>query len=404
MPSFRYRAASAAGALRQGTVEAASLPDALGRLRGQGLTVIEASAATAGAPGASRAAGGAARKAAVQAVGELAVLLGAGLALDRALAVTVDNLPQPAARAAFAQIYAAVKEGVPFSRAMAAHPGLFPPAAPAMAEAGEANGRLDEALARLAETLDRAQQLRSTIVSALIYPAMLLTIATGVILVMLLVVVPQFEALIESTAGDVPATTRAVMAASKAVRDHGLTGLALIAAGGVFAWRALRRPAARAAFDRAILKVPLIGRIVRDAETARFARVLGSLVGGGVAVPTALGIARRSLGNAHMAAAVDRVTTGLKQGGGLTGPLAATGIFPKLAISFMRTGEETARLGPMLDRLADVLDREVRQSIARAIGVLTPAITVVIGIVIAVVIASLMSAILGFNQLAMGPQ
>lgn len=402
MAQFRYRAATPTGDLRAGVVDGDDLTDALKRLRGQGLTPIEAVEAPARTVATARKAGAKARKAATTAVSELAVLLGAGLSLDRAMAVVTDNLAQPAARAAFATMHKAVKEGVPLSRAMAAAEGLFPPAAPAMAEAGEANGRLDTALARLADTLERARLLRETIVSAMIYPALLLTIATGVILVMLLVVVPQFEALIASQGGDVPATTRAVMGASRLVRENGLTGLLLLAIGGLALRHALKRPAARLAFDRATLKAPLIGPIVTAAETARFARVLGSLVEGGVPVPAALAIARRSVSNAPMAAAIGRVATGLKEGGGLTGPLAATGLFPKLAISFMRTGEETARLGPMLERLADVLDREVRVAIARAIGVLTPAITVVIGVVIALVIASLMSAILGFNELATG--
>jgi len=404
---FRYRAATATGDLKSGTLEARTPADALARVRALGLSPIEATAIKAAAANDANGskppkATGAARKAATRALGELAVLLAAGLSLDRALTVVTDNIPSRPAALAFVAMHAQIKEGVPLSRTMAAQPGLFPPAAWAMAEAGEANGRLDIALTRLSETLDRAEQLRSTIVSSLIYPVMLLAIATGVIGLMLLVVVPQFESLIGSNGAKIPPVTAAVMAASRGLRDHGLAGLLLLALGGVVAWQALKAPAARAAVDRLLLKAPLLGEIVTKAETARFARVLGSLVEGGVPVPAALAIARRSIGNAHMGAAVDRVSIGLKQGGGLTGPLIATGLFPRIAISFMRTGEETARLGAMLERLADVLDREVKQAIGNAIGVLTPAITVVIGAVVGLVIASLMSAILGFNELAVG--
>jgi len=404
---FRYRAATPSGDLKTGTLEARTPADALARVRALGLSPIEATAIKAAAANDVNGskppkATGAARKAATRALGELAVLLAAGLSLDRALTVVTDNIPSRPAALAFIAMHAQIKEGVPLSRTMAAQPGLFPPAAWAMAEAGEANGRLDIALTRLAETLDRAEQLRSTIVSSLIYPVMLLAIATGVIGLMLLVVVPQFESLIGSNGAKIPPVTAAVMAASRGLRDHGLAGLLLLALGGVVAWQALKAPAARAAVDRLLLKAPLLGEIVTKAETARFARVLGSLVEGGVPVPAALAIARRSIGNAHMGAAVDRVSIGLKQGGGLTGPLIATGLFPRIAISFMRTGEETARLGAMLERLADVLDREVKQAIGNAIGVLTPAITVVIGAVVGLVIASLMSAILGFNELAVG--
>jgi len=404
--TYRYRAATPSGDLKTGTLEALTPQDALARVRALGLSPIEAIVTKAAAANdidtKAHKATAAARKAATRALGELAVLLAAGLSLDRALTVVTDNIPNRPAALAFAAMQASIKEGVPLSRTMAAQQGLFPPAAWAMAEAGEANGRLDIALTRLAETLDRAEQLRSTIVSSLIYPVMLLTIATGVILVMLLVVVPQFESLIGSNGAKIPPVTAAVMGASRALRDHGLAGLLVLALGVVVAWQALKQPATKVAFDRFLLKAPLIGTIVTKAETARFARVLGSLVEGGVPVPSALAIARRSIGNAHMGAAVDRVSTGLKQGGGLTGPLIATGLFPRIAISFMRTGEETARLGAMLDRLADVLDREVKQAIGNAIGVLTPAITVVIGAVVGLVIASLMSAILGFNELAVG--
>jgi general secretion pathway protein F len=157
----------------------------------------------------------------------------------------------------------------------------------------------------------------------------------------------------------------------------------------------------RLAADRVLLSFPQLGGLIKAAETARFSRVLGSLVEGGVPLPTALGIAQRSLSNAHMAAAVGRVTVGIKEGAGLSKPLAATGLFPTMAISFLRTGEETAQLALMLGRLGDVLDRDVRTALARLISILTPAITIVMGAAVAGVIASIMSAILGFNDLAL---
>ena len=203
--------------------------------------------------------------------------------------------------------------------------------------------------------------------------------------------------------GKLPFATRAVMAASDGVRHFGLFAVGGIVA-AVFAIRQwLRRPGVRLSFDRVVLRVPQIGALIMNAETAAFARTLGSLIDGGVALPTALSIAQRSVGNSHMAAAIGRVAAGLKQGGGLSGPLAATGVFPPMALSFLRTGEETARLGQMLTRLADVLDRTVRSTIARLISILTPAITVFMGAVVATVIASIMSAILGFNDLALAP-
>ena len=404
MATFHYRAATLSGDLRSGDVEAPSRAGAIERIRRLGLLPIEAaeqSASSSKAPPVKASA--AARMAVAHAIGELAVLLGAGLTLDRALGICVENIQRPPLKAAFAALHGRIKEGAPLSRAMADAPGLFPPMACAMAEAGEANGKLDTALAGLAETLERAEALRAAIVSAMIYPVMLLTVATGVILVMLLVVVPQFEGLFSDAQAKLPFATRMVMAASNGVRAYGLYALLGLAAAGMAGAWWLKRPAVRLGFDRFILGVPQIGALIRHMEVARFARVLSSLVEGGVPLPTAMSIAQRSLSNSHMAAAVGRVASGLKTGAGLSGPLAATGVFPAMALGFLRTGEETARLGMMLGRLADVLDREVRNSVQALIAFLTPAITVLMGLIVGGVVASLISAILGFNDLALAP-
>ena len=257
------------------------------------------------------------------------------------------------------------------------------------------------ALSRLAETLDRGEALRQTVTSSMVYPAMLMLLAIGVILMMLLFVVPQFEGLFSDQAAKLPFATRMVLGASHAVRSYGWAGLAGLAGLSVAVWRWLKQPSVRLAFDRIVLGAPRVGALVKGAATARFARVLGSLVEGGVPLPTALGISQRSLGNSFMEAAVAKVTAGLKEGGALARPLADTGLFPPMAISFLRTGEETAQLPLMLVRLADVLDRDVRTALERLISLLTPVITIVMGAAVAGVIASIMSAILGFNDLAL---
>jgi general secretion pathway protein F len=402
--TFRYRAATPSGTVRAGALDGTSREDVIAQLRRLGLAPIEAAPVSgAAAAEAQVRSNGRTRQAVVNAIGELSVLLEAGLALDRALSVCVDNIPNAGVRAAFAKMHARVKEGATLSHAMAEARGLFPPMASAMCEAGEADGRLGAALARLAESLDRAEALRQTVVSSLVYPAMLIVVATSVILVMLLVVVPQFEVLFEGNHAKLPFATRVVMGVSEGVRAYGLAGLAAAVALIAALRQFLRRPAARLAFDRMVLGAPQIGPLIVNAETAAFARTLGSLVEGGVALPTALGIAQRSVSNSHMAGAIAKVAAGLKEGAGLSGPLAASGVFPPMALSFLRTGEETARLGLMLGRLADVLDRTVRSTIQRMIGILTPAITVFMGAVVATVIASIMSAIHGFNDLALSP-
>ena len=341
------------------------------------------------------------RRALTNAMGELAVLLGAGLTLERSLAIASDNIQRPNVKAAFATLREKVKHGATLAHAMADSGGMFPPMAAAMAEAGETSGKLGPSLGRLAELMERAENLRQTVVSALIYPILLLCIATAVVLVMLLYVVPQFKDLFSDLGDKLPFITRAVLAASDAVQSYGIAAAFALVIGAFALHRWLRQPAMRRRFDEGVLHIPRVGALVAAAETARFARTLGSLVDSGVALPHAMAIAQRSLVNSHMALAVSRVTTGLKEGGGLSGPLAATGVFPPLALSFLRTGEETAQLGPMLVRLADVLDREVKIAVERLIAVLTPMVTVVMGALVATVIASIFSALLGFNDLVL---
>jgi general secretion pathway protein F len=218
---------------------------------------------------------------------------------------------------------------------------------------------------------------------------------------MLLFVVPQFESLFASAPERLPAASRMIMEASQVLRSHGWWMVIALGAVVLALRQMLRLPQARAARDRWILNVPQVGTLVRSGETARFARTLGVLVDGGVPLPAATLLAGRSIANSAMAEAVKVVAAEMKEGGGLTAPLAATGIFPRKAIGFLRTGEESSRLGPMLIRLADVLDRDVRIQLQRLIGLLTPAITVILGAVVATIIAAIMAAILGFNDLAL---
>jgi general secretion pathway protein F len=335
-------------------------------------------------------------------IGELAVLLQAGLQLERALALAIENVEDAGAAAHFVDVLRSVREGVPLSRAMAQKPGLFSPTAVAMTEAGEANGRLGEALARLSAMLEQSAELRRLVGTSMIYPIALLVIAVGVILLMLLFVIPQFESLFATSQKALPAASMAVMAASRFVRTYGLWLLG----GGVIAAFGLRsllaHPAARGMLDGWVLRVPQLGELVRRIETARFARTLGALIEGEVPLPAALTLSQRTISNGVIAAAVEKVATGVKEGGGVTAPLAAARVLPRLAIGFFRTGEETSQLGLMLTRLADVLDRDVKVRLQRLIGILTPLITVVLGATVAAIIASIMSAILGFNDLAVG--
>ncbi len=396
--AFRYRAVDAAGgAETSGEVQAASAEDAVQALRARGQFIVSLERGQAASERPIRRASG---QISLQLVSELAVLLKAGLPLDRALALAIDNIEEPDAARALDELLQSVREGAPLSRAMLDQPALFTSTDSAMAEAGEASGRLGDALERLAVMLKQAANLRRTITSALVYPAALLVIAVGVIALMLLYVVPQFETMLAAAQGELPWATRAIMALSRGLREWWAV-LLLVMAGAVLAIMRLRSsPAISRTIDRVVLRLPLIGELVRRIETARFAHTLGALVEGGVPLPQAMALARRTVANSVMGEALDGVVAGLREGGGLAGPLAQTGVLPRMAVAFLRTGEEASQLALMLSRLAEVLDQDVQTRLERLVAVLTPAITVILGATVAGIIAAVMSAILGFNELA----
>lgn len=407
MARYQYRAVLPDGKRQRGNIDAGDKSSALDALRRMGVAPIELrEAATSGQS--SLAAAGAVRPSGralvtvTQFLGDLAVLLDAGLTLDRALALAISNIEEKRTAALCVPVLAEVREGVPLSQAMANAPALFPPVAVAMTQAGEANGRLDAALERLAAMMDQANELRRLVITSMIYPVALLIIAVGVVLMMLLLVVPQFESLFASAQGKLPASSQAIMTASRLLRDYGLVLLLTLGAAAVATRMVLMRPAMRLVIDRSVLRVPVLGPLVRRIETARFTGALGALLDGEVPLPNAVAIACGTVSNRVMSTAIGDIAAGIRQGGGLTGPLIQAKIFPDIAIGFFRTGEESSRLGLMLGRLSDVLNRDVKVRLGRLIAIATPMITVILGAIVAGIIASIMSAILGFNELAVG--
>ena len=404
MSWFRYRALSPAGSSQAGVIEGGSRAQALDSIRRAGLSPLE----IAEVPAAERITRPAGRRALsgrvlAESFEQLAVLLGAGLRLDAALAVVSESLRRPSDSAVFAEVRRRVQEGATLSRALEDDSARFPPVTIAMAAAGEAEGALDSALAKLAQSLARAEALRQTLISALIYPALLCVIAAGVVLTMLLWVVPQFEGLFDEAGARLPPATRMLLAASHGVRSHGWELALAIVAVGVGAERLSRQPEGRRAIDAAVLRLPRIGALWTTLDVSRFARVLAALTAGGVALTNGVSLAGRTLQNRTLAQAAERVAAALREGRSLSSAIAAEGVFPPTMLAFLRTGEETGALGPMLDRLADVLERDGRLGLDRLLALLTPLITVAMGGMVAFVIASIMTAILGFNDLALAP-
>jgi general secretion pathway protein F len=400
--AFRYSALDRAGRTVTGRVEAEDEPAVLRHLRRDGVVPLSIRPDSGPALSLSFTVRGQALRTSevTDLTRELATMLGAGQDLDRALRYLAETAPNRRVGRIVGVVRDQVRDGSALAAALAAQPRSFSRLYIGLVRAGEAGGTLAATLERLATLMERERSLTATVQSALIYPALLLVAAIGAVALLLTEVLPQFVPLFAENGASLPASTQFLIDAGQAVSDDGLAALAVLLALALAAHAALRRKGPRLMFDRALLAIPVAGGLAREAMAARFARTLGTLMQNGVALIPALGIVREVLGNEAGVQAVDRATTSAKGGAGLAGPLGDSRLFPPRLIHLLRLGEETAQLGPMALRAADIHEERTRLVTQRLVSLLTPAITIGMGAVIAGIVSSLLLAMLSLNDLA----
>ena len=413
MAQFRYRALAPSGDVTEGVMDAPDRDAVISRLRASNHLPVMAAAVDGNAAGeppvaAPAAPGKAARRWRGRRAGraqvtaftrELETLLDAGLPLDDALATIAEATANEAFTAVILDLRVRVREGIALSDAMAAHPALFGGFYRGMVRAGEAGSRLGEALARVGGYLERADRLIASVRTALIYPSILITAVLVSLVVLMTLVVPQFDLLLRESASDLPWNTRLVLDVSAFLRGYGwLVALALIAVW--FVLRALwRNPAARARRDRRLLGLPLAGGLITRIEVERLARSLAALLGSGVPLHTALELAAGASANLAMTQAVGAAVEAVKRGERLADALAASGVFPPLAVQLVRVGETGGQLEPMLLKLADFYALDVEVTLKRLVALVEPALIITVSLFAAVVVISLLSAVLGINAI-----
>jgi len=332
---------------------------------------------------------------------EIATLLKAGLPLDRCLEILIGLSANEAVRELMVQLREDVRGGAPLSAAMEARQGVFTRFYLNMIRAGEAGGALDVVLQRLTEFMERSKELRDTVKSALIYPAILVGVSLLSVAILLMWVVPQFSQMFEESGKALPLPTQIVIAAGDGVRNY--WWLMVLLAVGAYSWfaRQMREPASRFRWDQRLLNLPLVGDLIGKLEVARFSRTLGTLIGNGVTLLAALSIVKETLSNTVMCQALGDVAAQLKEGKGLGKPLMETKLFPKLAVHLVMVGEETGKLQDMLIRIADIYDREVHSTVKRMLALMEPVLILGLGLVIGGIIMSILVAILSVNDLAL---
>lgn len=406
MPAFSFEALDAQGQSRKGTIEADTARAARSLLRAQALVPLAVE------PVAVPPAGGASAwgqrlftRPVFNATGlavwtrQLAGLVASGLPLERALTALADEAEDERQHHLVAALRAEVNAGSTFARALTLHPREFSDIYCAVIGAGEASGSLGLVLERLADDLEERQQLRAKIIGAALYPAIVTVVAVVIVLFLVGYVVPQVAGVFAGTKRALPFLTVAMMAVSDTVRHYGwlmLIALVLIAAG---ARLALSQPHVRLRFDAAWLRLPLIGRLARSYNAARFAGTLAMLAGAGVPILKALQSAAETLNNRALRAdALDALVL-VREGAPLASALAQKKRFPGLVAMFARLGEQTGQLPLMLQRAANQLSTEVQRRAMQLATLLEPLLIVTMGLVVMLIVLAVLLPIIQLNQL-----
>jgi general secretion pathway protein F len=407
MAEFDWRAIDPAGRERSGRLSAPSADAARLRLEARRLFPVAVEPAGRAAQAARAGAGAAPGASGTRLSAKLLTLFTRQLAtlsrvspLEEALNTIAAQSERAATRDVIGSVAQGVVEGRPLSEAMAREPRSFPALYRAMVSAGEQAGALPEILDRLAALLERQAQVRGKVIGALAYPAVLAVLATAIVIALLAFVVPRVVEQFDDVGQRLPLLTRIVIALSEFLSQWWWAlGLAL-AAGVALGVRLLADPARRLAFDRWLLGLPVIGRVLRDLAGARIARTLSTMVESRLPLVDGLLLTQRTVGNRAIAAALGEAAASIREGGGLAAALRRSGLFPPILVVMTASGEASGRLGFMLGSAADYLEREFDGFTQTTLALLEPMIVVIMGGLVAVIVLSILLPILQLQALA----
>ena len=403
MPVFTYRAADRRGQTIDGVMEAVDARAVAEQLRKDSYYPIKVapqsertSLFTFGGGTSSRV-----RQRDLMAMTQmLATLFEAGLPLDRALGILEELAPSPRIRTIVSDLLRSVRGGSSLSEAMTKHhPRPFSRLYINMVRSGEKGGVLEVSLRRLAEFLEARAAFNEAVVSALAYPAVILTVGAGAIIFLMTFVIPRFAIIFKDLGQAIPLPTQILLEVSGAVVSYWWIGV-LVALAAVLGWRMWTSSAeGRLAWDQTLLRLPLIGGLTLRVETARFARTLGTMLKSGVPVLGAMAVVGDMMSNQAIGGAVSRLADGVKRGGTIASGMKEHTAFPALAVHMVRVGEETGRLEEMLLKTADTFETDVRTEMKRVLGMLEPIIILSMGVIVAFIVVAMLLAIFSINEM-----
>jgi len=404
MPSYSYKASTFEGKMVEGTMEAADGGTVSLKLQEMGLLPVRIGSQTRQTvlrreidwPWKRKRIR---RKDLLIFTQELHTLVHAGFPLDRSLAVLGQLAESPAMAEVVQDVLKEVKGGKSFSEALAKYPAVFPKVYISMVKAGEASGVLEEILTRLSAYLVTSEDLRSYIVGAMIYPVLLSFVGLVSVTILTLFVVPRFTSIFQDMGVPLPLPMAFLKVVSTFFTYYWWVALTAILLSVIYFKRFRGSIEGRLKWDRWILRVPLVGTVLRKIEVARFSRSLGTLLHGGVPLLQSMTIVRDIIGNQSIAISIEPIRNGIKKGEGITKPMKQSGVFPPLAMHLIEVGEESGKLDTMLIQVAEVYDVEVRNSLKNLIAFFEPALILLMGVIIGTIVVSMLMAIFSINDI-----
>jgi type IV pilus assembly protein PilC len=420
MPKFNYVAMDSHGKETKGTLEVNSQNEAIGRVKEMGLfptKIVEVekvkekpdkkggkAVATGGKGAAKKKSGGVninikipglsgrvKSKVLTTFTRQLATLVDAGLPLLRGLRVLEKQEKNPTLKNIIGELALSIEGGSTFSEGLAQHPKVFNRLFVNMVKAGELGGVLEVVLARLSEFMEKAQKIKGKVIAAMFYPCAVLVVATVILMILMVVVVPKFK---EVFAGmlegqGLPAFTQLVLGISEIIKDHFLVAVGVAVVLWIIFLLIIRTTAGRRIFDKIKLKAPVIGPVVTKVAISRFTRTLGTLISSGVPILQALTIVKETSGNVIVGAAVSAIHDSVKEGETITAPLEASRVFPPMVISMVDVGEQTGALPEMLLKIADNYDEEVDNAVAAMTSLLEPIMIVFLAVIVGSIVIAM---------------
>lgn len=392
MTTYAYKARDAGGKVISGTLEGDNEQHIAESLRRMGYVVN--SIAEARGTGFNMQIGGTKRKKVKGAelvvfTRQFATMINAGLPLARCLSVMAAQTPNPGMAATIEDILHDVEGGLALSNAMSKHPKVFNNLYCSMVRAGETGGILDEVLGNIADSQEKAQEIKSKIKSAMTYPVLMLIMSMVLVVVMLVFIVPVFTGMFAQLGGELPLPTKMLVNLSAFIKTTWWFGIPIAVAAVYGMRRLINVPPVRFRWDTIKLKMPIVGSIVKQQCLSRFARTLGTLSSAGVPILEALDVVENTVGNAYMSKEVATITSGVKEGQTIAQPLGKSKAFPPMVVQMVSVGEESGAMDSMLIKVADFYDKEVATTIEGLSSLIEPLMLVGVGLVIGGILISL---------------